>query len=415
MGEKRIAFATALQYYACVQSHKIIGLRRAFRGPAMLPDNETISKLLGGLYDAAADPTLWNPFLERLARETGARSAGLVMLDLGQEVFTISRSWEVDPEANRLYQEYYGPLDVWAQRGLSKPAGYVCNSEALNPLAEMALTEIYNDFMVRFSIEHGMFGVVENSRSCWASISLYRDSSRPAFHDPELQLLQFLAPHMQRAFKLHFRFSELKGQSAGYEATLDMLATGVIFLGFKGEVLLQNRSATAFVAERDGLLASRAGLRAERQAESDLLTKTILEACSTSISKGPPTGGNMLVSRRGRPPLQILVCPIRNSSIGLSQAVAAVAFVNDPLQQQRPPQEVLRVLYGLSPAESRVALLLGDGHAPRKIAEIVGVTDNTVRSQIKSIFSKTGVKRQGELVRLLLGHSGLAIQSRPTR
>src|SRR5471032_1418883 len=154
MGEKRIAFATALQYYACVQSHKIIGLRRAFRGPAMLPDNETISKLLGGLYDAAADPTLWNPFLERLARETGARSAGLVMLDLGQEVFTISRSWEVDPEANRLYQEYYGPLDVWAQRGLSKPAGYVCNSEALNPLAEMALTEIYNDFMVRFSIEH---------------------------------------------------------------------------------------------------------------------------------------------------------------------------------------------------------------------------------------------------------------------
>jgi len=58
--------------------------------------------------------------------------------------------------------------------------------------------------------------------------------------------------------------------------------------------------------------------------------------------------------------------------------------------------------YGLTPAECRVALLLGDGHAPRKIAEMVGVTDNTVRSQIKSIFSKTGVKRQGELIRLLL-------------
>jgi DNA-binding CsgD family transcriptional regulator len=33
---------------------------------------------------------------------------------------------------------------------------------------------------------------------------------------------------------------------------------------------------------------------------------------------------------------------------------------------------------------------------PRKIAEMVGVTDNTVRSQIKSIYSKTGVKRQGK-------------------
>jgi DNA-binding CsgD family transcriptional regulator len=380
----------------------------------MLPGNETISKLLGSLYDAAADPTLWNPFLEHLARDTGARSAGLVMLDLGQEVFTISRSWEVDPEATRLYQEHYGPLDVWAQRGLSKPAGYVCNSEALSPLAEMGITEIYNDFMVRFDVEHGLFGVVENSRSRWASISLYRDSSRLPFQGPELELVRFLAPHMQRAFKLHLEFSELKAQSVSYETTLDMLATGVIFLGFKGEVLLLNRSATAFLAERDGLQASRAGIRAEREPESDLLTKTISEACSRSISNGPSVGGTMLVSRRGRPPLQILVCPTRNSPIGLSRAVAAVAFVNDPLQQQRPPQEVLRVLYGLSPAESRVALLLGDGRAPREIANIVGVTDNTVRSQIKSIFSKTGVKRQGELVRLLLSHSGLAVRSRPT-
>jgi len=44
---------------------------------------------------------------------------------------------------------------------------------------------------------------------------------------------------------------------------------------------------------------------------------------------------------------------------------------------------------------------------------MVGVADNTVRSQIKSIFSKTGVKRQGELIRLLLSNSGLAIQGKP--
>jgi DNA-binding CsgD family transcriptional regulator len=60
-----------------------------------------------------------------------------------------------------------------------------------------------------------------------------------------------------------------------------------------------------------------------------------------------------------------------------------------------------------------VALLLGDGHAPRKIANMVGVADSTVRSQIKSIFSKTGVKRQGELIRLLMANSGVAVQAKP--
>jgi DNA-binding CsgD family transcriptional regulator len=88
-----------------------------------------------------------------------------------------------------------------------------------------------------------------------------------------------------------------------------------------------------------------------------------------------------------------------------------VAFVHDPLRSQRPPQEVLRTLYGLTPAECRVALLLADGHAPRKIADMVGVTDNTVRSQIKSIFAKTGVKRQAELIRLLLNNLAFEINA----
>jgi DNA-binding CsgD family transcriptional regulator len=65
-------------------------------------------------------------------------------------------------------------------------------------------------------------------------------------------------------------------------------------------------------------------------------------------------------------------------------------------------------LYRLTPAECRVALLLSDGHAPRQNANMVGVTNNTVRSQIKSIFSKMGVKRQGELIRPLLSNAAVA-------
>lgn len=48
------------------------------------------------------------------------------------------------------------------------------------------------------------------------------------------------------------------------------------------------------------------------------------------------------------------------------------------------------------------ALLLSDVILLQDIANTVGVTDNTVRSQVKTIFSKTGVRRQGELIHLLL-------------
>ena len=371
----------------------------------------SLSKLLGSLYDAAGSHSLWEPFLQELAHRTNARAAALVMHEGGNDLHAVHSSWNLDPDGVRLYHQHFGLVDVWTHRSLSKPSGSVYYSESLCARSELATTEIYNDFFARFGIEHGLFGCLENSARRLAAVSLYRDSSFPEFDIAELKVVRFFAPHIQRAFKLHFEFSDLRANSAGLEAALDILPTGLIFLGTKGEVVLMNRSAFAFVAERDGLLATRDGLRAERLAEASLLEKTILQAASTSSGKGNSAGGTVMISRRSRPPLRIQISPIRNAVIQTSQSIAAVAFVNDPSRANRPTQEVLRLLYGLTPAECRVALLLGDGHAPRRIATMVGVTDNTVRSQIKSIFSKTGVRRQGELIRLLLTTSQSAVSA----
>ena len=372
----------------------------------MLPSSETLSKLIGCLYEAAGDPDLWNPFLQQLAQITRAEYAGLV--SHYADVHAISHSWEIDPEMVRLHGEYYHLVDIWSQRGSSLPSGTVLTSQSLCPLAELKTTEVYNDCLVRFDVAHGLFVVVENNVLSGASVSLFRSSSSPEFETDTEEILCLLSGHLRQAFKLYGKFSELKAQSAGLETALDLHPTGVLLLGGTGQVVLMNRAASAFVSERDGLLANRDGLRAELPAESSLLEKTIRQATSTSNGHGMSAGGMVLISRRARPPLQILVSPIGKSPIE-SEAVAAIVFVTDPLQRHRPTQDVLRLRFGLTPAECRVALLLSDGHAPRKIANMVGVTDNTVRSQIKSVFSKTGVRRQGELIRVLLSFSGSTI------
>jgi DNA-binding CsgD family transcriptional regulator len=391
----------------------LAGCGRPNRGRTMLPSSEVLSRLVGSVYDAAADPTFWSPFLEQLAYDTRATSAALVMHDFDHAVCTVSSSWELNPEADRLYQEYYHVVDVWAQRALPKPAGYVCSSESLCLPPEIRTTEIYNDFLARFGIEHGMFSVIENTPSLFASASLYRDQSSPEFETSGLETLRFLSPHLQRAFKLHFQFSELKAQSACLEAALDLISTGVILFGSSGKVLFMNCSASALVGERDGLLATREGLRSERQGESALLTKAIQGAAAPSKGNGVGQGGTVLISRRVRCPLQVMISPLRNSAISRLGAITAIAFVMDPSRRQRPTQDILRTLFGLTPAECRVALLLGDGLAPKEIAGMIGVSVETVRSQMKSIFSKTNVKRQSELVRVLLNNSALAIQMNP--
>ena len=373
----------------------------------MLPSSGVLSKLVGGLYKAASDPAAWEPFLQDLAGRTSATAAALVIYDSSEASYVLSRSWEFSPEATKLYGEHYGALDVWAHEALSKRGSSVLNSEALYPLQRLKRREMYNDYLAPFGLEHGLFTVVENTGSRLASVSLFRNSCRTEFREPDRAILEFLLPHIQQAVKLHFEFSKLKAESHGIAAALDALCGGVIFLGLDGRVLFMNRTASAMVSERDGLLASASGMRAEQQSESAQLNKFVGDAVAAATGKGFNAGGTVLVSRRARPPLKVQISPIRNAGIESPQRISAVAFISDPLQR-RPQHESLRARYALTPAETRVALLLADGQSPQAITQIVGVTENTVRTQIKSIYWKTGVKRQAELVRLLLNQTAVS-------
>jgi DNA-binding CsgD family transcriptional regulator len=80
----------------------------------------------------------------------------------------------------------------------------------------------------------------------------------------------------------------------------------------------------------------------------------------------------------------------------------SVAFIADPDAGPVTTTEVLEALYALTHAEAELVRLLSEGRSLEEVAEARGVTMNTVRSQLKQVFSKTDTKRQGELVRLVL-------------
>jgi DNA-binding CsgD family transcriptional regulator len=60
-------------------------------------------------------------------------------------------------------------------------------------------------------------------------------------------------------------------------------------------------------------------------------------------------------------------------------------------------------VFGLSPAEARVAAALMMGKSLADIAAAFGVQITTVRTQLRSILRKVGVKRQFDLVHILSG------------
>jgi DNA-binding CsgD family transcriptional regulator len=76
-------------------------------------------------------------------------------------------------------------------------------------------------------------------------------------------------------------------------------------------------------------------------------------------------------------------------------------MIVDPDEHREPVEPILRQAFGLTPAEARLAVGLAAGRDLTEIAHAFGVEVGTARTQLKSIFAKTGSHRQGELVALL--------------
>jgi DNA-binding CsgD family transcriptional regulator len=129
-------------------------------------------------------------------------------------------------------------------------------------------------------------------------------------------------------------------------------------------------------------------------------------AISASTGKAAMNAGAMLVSRAGKKPLQVVAGPIRPEMSALSGRAVAVAFITHP--EKRPPSqaEMLRLLFGLTPAEVKLAASLLQANSLSEAADLIGVGRETVRSQLKSIFVKTGTRRQSQLIAMLVSLPG---------
>ena len=103
-------------------------------------------------------------------------------------------------------------------------------------------------------------------------------------------------------------------------------------------------------------------------------------------------------------PLAVYVLPITASSHPAAQFLTharAIVLAIDPEASGPADPALVRDVLGLTLGEARVASLVGSGLSPRESADKLGIAEETARSVLKRVFSKTGVSRQSELVALL--------------
>ena len=163
-----------------------------------------------------------------------------------------------------------------------------------------------------------------------------------------------------------------------------------------------NQEAERIVRANDGLAVRGGRLVATAPHVQAQFARLIAQVEQIARGAGIASDGVMAIERpSGLPSYGVLVCPILTRAQVLPDAGHILVIITDVTKSLPTPIDLMRKLHNLTAAEARLAVAIVNGATLAKAADQFGVSFNTVHTQLQAIFSKVGVRRQADLVRLL--------------
>ncbi len=366
-----------------------------------LPDVPTES-LLSPLYDTIGNPGGWRGFLDALSHAYGGAMSGITMYDYARRTGFADSSTGLEPAFGSSYARYYAGLNPWLGAAEQRPVGLVTLSDNILPYADLLRTEFYNDWCRPQNLGGGVGATIERNGRRVSAVTVLLSRATIDGDPAAVARLQLLTPLILRVSQLQRQFAVLEARTLAAEGAIDRLASAMLLLNATGQVVYMNAQAERLVAAADGVTIRAGRLNLAVIHETEVLRQLLKTTFSGSVEPGSPPGGVMRVTRpSGASAFDLLVAPVpeRITGIGLNHDHAAV-FIRDPTTRLTTPLAWLRSVFNLSPAEAKLMHALLDGASLGELVQQWGVGKETLRSQLRAIFAKTGTNSQADLVRL---------------
>lgn len=363
---------------------------------------EAALRLVGPIYEAATNPSLWPDVLRQLASEVGGTTTGFMIHEVADPQFSnsILVTVNTDPALTREYEGYYHSINSHGDHIPTTQPGTVVWSQEYMTDTELQRSEYYNDFLKRYDLYYVVASFVTHDESQIVSTYTFRSQHAGPFSKESFQLHELLLPHLQNAAKLHSRLAMLQARCV----SLDSFSAGVIIVDSDGRILQMNEAACRMLEANDGLTASLGRITLWDHREQSEFLIAIHNASSAAMGNGLESDSSLAVHRpSGNRPYLLRLRPIRSSRLlGTEQTAGAIIFVMDPHSQDNVHPSTLTRSFGLTPAEAKLSIALLSGKSLDECSVQLDISLETARTHLKRILSKTGTKRQGELIRLLL-------------
>ena len=367
--------------------------------------------ILGDIYEAALNPGRWKRALDGLASEVDASAIALMIRQDDPRVrdrqmlssryldftrtpaglyYVLRHTRLQDPDWEFLSRQPAHQMTLDTDTGQT--------AEALDRRADYAL--------IRKKLGLGRrLGIRLNGDRLWFdAVSLAFDASKETVPTSSMHRMAPFLPHLTKAVELGRTFSALKAKYRSVLSVLDRVKVGLAIGLPTGEIIVRNEEAARIFDARNGLrIDSNGHLVVTSPEQSKAINDAIELASQTAQGKGACAERLFSIERRSKDfPFLLDVAPLRDSKAEMQGLLdGALITIIDPENVPQINMSRFNALYGLTSAEAEVCQMLVQGLNAQSIAQRRDTAPVTTKNQIASIFAKTNVSRQAELVRLV--------------
>jgi DNA-binding CsgD family transcriptional regulator len=277
------------------------------------------------------------------------------------------------------------------------PLAVVAESDFITP-HECKRDAHYQEFAIPWDVPYICLTTLERRSDLLVGLAVIRTRRQGHIDARGRRAFASIAPHVRAAVRTNLALGD--HADAVLSDALETLSIPAFICDSAGIVKRFTPAAEALVASQRGLQLKLGRLTAQQPAEALALADSIAAATSERCA-GSPAGRPVVVHapEHGPIPLVLDVISLPDHRLPFTCGARALVLVRNagPAADNRR-SAVLQAVYGMTAAETAIALQLTAGMTPEVIARSRYVSVGTVRAQIKALFAKVGVCRQIELV-----------------
>ncbi|MDP9083088.1 MAG: helix-turn-helix transcriptional regulator, partial [Pseudomonadota bacterium] len=288
------------------------------------------------------------------------------------------------------------------------PIGVVMHTAESFPVEQWADHPFYREYWSAYGVRELIAAKVAEDERYVVMLGMTRTNEMPAYSSSDKKILERYIYHLTSAYRIVRHLGVVQATAQAGHALIEASERPMILIGTNKNIVTTNAPAKrilksgSVIFEQAGKLMCRSnqgtaaldrGLLGLQVINTEVDAKIHQRRVAVRLIGGGKSGDVILCSLWSMKPSATMGVFGPSSVVLLTIASNPTGAVDSVF---------LGSMFDLTPAEAKVAVGLVEGHDLQRIAMVHHVSIETIRSQLKSIFVKTGTHRQSDLVALLL-------------